>query len=142
MIEGQRVLGSPASRTVDAEFFGNVVSVASVMEANNAISDTIAGIVTPADLLKYGKLQVYLHNYEWIKIHSMSIDWLSSYVTWIVSMYDPALSSFGTTQKLESFYERQPSLRTHRSDRNGKGGVLSKTENLGMKQCFKDYGEN
>ena len=106
--------------------------------ADVTIADTIAGIVSPTDLLKCGKLQVILHNYEWIKIHSMSISWLTTYATWIVSMYDPALSSFGTTQKLESFYERQPSMRTHRSDRNGTK-TLSRTANLGMKQCFKDY---
>ena len=56
-----------------------------------------------------------------------------------MSMYDPAVSAFGTTQKLESYYERQPSLRVHRSDRNGRKGVISWTEPLGMKQAYKEY---
>lgn len=103
------------------------------------VSDTMAGMVTPLDLLKCGRLQVYLHNYEFIKVHRFSVEWITTHPTYIMSMYDSAGRELGTGEKLESYYERQPTLRIHRSDRNGRRGVISRTESLGLKLAFKDY---
>jgi hypothetical protein len=98
----------------------------------------IPGIVKPAHILGCGKLGRYLNNYEWIKIHSMAVEWLSTEPIMIMSMYDAAQSSHGTTEKLEPYFERQATLRLHRSDRNGLKRI-SRTESLKMKAGFQDY---
>lgn len=98
----------------------------------------IPGMVKPSDILACGKLARYLNNYEWIKLHSMSVEWVTTDPIMIMSMYDSSQSSHGTTEKLEPYFERQATLRIHRSDRNGLRKI-SRTESLKMKPGFQDY---
>ena len=97
---------------------------------------TIVGRVIPADVLNCPKTARYLHLYTHCKIHSMAIEWITSGPTFIMSMYSPDNT---TSQELEKYYERQPSMRLHRSDRNGKGGIISRTQSLGLKAGYQDY---
>jgi hypothetical protein len=116
------------------------LSVFNLKEFVSATGSTnIAGIIKPEDILNCGKLARYLTSYQYIKIHSMSVEWITSGPTFLMSMYDSDSSGHGTEHTQEPYFERQSTLRLHRSDRNGRKGIISRTQKLGMKSQYQDY---
>ena len=97
---------------------------------------SISGVLKPADILNCPKMARFVNSYQWFKLHSMSVEWIGSHPSFIMSCYD---SDSTEVQTQEPHFERQGSLRLHRSDRNGRNGVLSRTQSLQMKPGFQDY---
>lgn len=98
----------------------------------------IPGTISPQEILNCGKMARYLNAYEFVKIHSMKVEWIGTYPSFIMSMFDTTDDVQGTTHELEPFFERQTSLRLHRSDRNGRG-IIGRTQQLSGLNAFKDY---
>ena len=127
----------PSKGIASGVVYANVMHMTE-FEGSGTSGTSIAGTISPLELLNCGKLARYLNAYEFVKVHSMKVEWITSYSTFLMSMFDTTDDVQGTTHEKEEFFERQQSLRVHRSDRNGRH-VISRTQQLSGLNAFKDY---
>jgi hypothetical protein len=120
----------PRSLKPKDEIFINVINM---KEFTADGSGNIAGVIQPQDVLGCARMSRFVNTYQYVKLHTMSVEFLGSHPSFIMTCFD---TDSGEVQNKEPHFERQGSLRLHRSTDNK---ISSRTQSLQFKPGFQDY---